>query len=141
MSILDLLFFIVGIVLSVMDLKTRRVSLLIIYSYVFVYFVFRGAHLSQCILGIICNLSLYALCRILCRGGLGYGDIQYSVCTALFMEGDVLSILFANFISSFLGIIAFLSFMLFRKKLMVKYKLPFIPFMFAGSCITWIIKM
>ena len=137
---LDLFFAFLGIILSLMDLKTRKVSLVLIYSYVFIFSIFYCDILIQYFYGIGFNLIMYFICRLISRGGLGSGDIHYSICVAIFLKGSIILILISNLFSSLIGILVFLALLIIKGRMIIKYRIPFVPFMFFGSCIARILE-
>lgn len=73
-------------------------------------------------------------------GGLGSGDIHYSICVAIFLKGNIISIMVSNLISSLFGVLFFLALLTMKGYVTGKYRIPFVPFMFAGSCMARILE-
>lgn len=130
--------------LAYIDLKSRIVPnkiLLAMMGLRFVCFVPEGLlypgfairFISSAVLGCLLGMGILAVGNILCKKGMGYGDIKY-VGTAGFYMGPN-GILFVIFLSLFFSAV-YCGIMLLTKKLTVKDEIPLMPFLFAGVLLT-----
>lgn len=126
-----LIYIIFSLILSFYDLKTLHIPLLVLYSGLFINillsFLFDRSDFFYHLFGMIFMFFFFFLIRVLTKGGMGYGDIQFALYCG-FVSGFP-NFIYAALFSSLLGIFFHL---IFIKK---SQKIPFIPSMMLGTII------
>ena len=136
-------FFTISLIISITDIKYLHISLVLVYIgiiillmyYFFLDFILFINHFT----GGICLALIFILARVLTRGGLGKGDIHYSLLCGLFsgIPGFILSAL----VASLLGIFFFIFIHIFYKRQICDFRIPFIPFMSLGTLLSFFIPV
>lgn len=126
------LFIIISIILCVYDIKYYHVPLIPLYigliiSIVITLFM-NKTYLLTNLLGMLSMALLFFLMRLITKGGMGFGDIQYALYCG-FLSGFPYFILAALF-SSIAGIIIYI---IIHKK---EKRIPFVPAMMFGSLLS-----
>ena len=131
-----LVFVIISLINSYLDLKTMQVSLILNYIGVLIsvilYFIISLQLLLRNLAGSITLFLVFVIVWKITRKGLGWGDIHYSLFCGLIsgFPGFIVS----GIITSLLGLLVFFIIKLFKMKKSIKnIKVPFIPIMFAGT--------
>lgn len=126
------LFIFISIVLSIYDIKYYHVPLLPLYIGLSISFLItvlmNKAGLFPCLLGMLFMFLLFFLMRLVTKGGMGWGDIQYALYCG-FISGFPNFIL-AALLSSVIGIIIYI---IIHKK---EKRIPFVPAMMVGSVLS-----
>lgn len=126
------LFIVISIILCVYDIKYYHVPLVPLYIGVVISivltFVINKSNLLTNLLGMLCMTLLFLLMRLITKGGMGLGDIQYALYCG-FISGFPYFILAALF-SSIAGIIIYI---IIHKK---EKRIPFVPAMLVGSLLS-----
>ena len=137
MAYIPLIIFIISsLIICIFDIKSLHLPLLVLYvSFITSSVFFILNDFEDFLLRMASAASLFALfffCRLITRGKLGWGDIQYSAFCAL-LTG--LPLAFAAVLASCLLAALFFLIAKFIKRpiLQSKKMIPFTPFMFVGS--------
>lgn len=135
------LFLLISIPVSIVDIKTLRIPLIYMYLGLIITIIFeiffRRKELAMDIFSALLLFSIFSFIRIITKHGIGLGDVQFTLITGLFSGFPF--VLISSLISSLLGILFYL--FLYIKKINIENKkIPFLPFMSAGTLITLIIK-
>ena len=138
-----IIFIFVSLINSYLDLKNFHISLILNYLGIISCIILGLIEIPNKLfinnlLGGILLLLLFLLVRQISHKGLGLGDIHYSFFCGLIsgIPGFILS----SLISSLIGIIIFLFIKILSKSRSIKKKkIPFIPIMFIGTIISFII--
>ena len=137
-TLIWIIFILVSIINSILDIKTMHISLFLNYSgitiTVILLLIFMKHNVFEYLISAILLCLIFLLVRLLSHKGLGLGDIHYS------LYCGVLSSVFASILSAFfaasIGIMAFILLKIFIREEKVMYrKIPFVPFMFLGTII------
>lgn len=123
------------------DIKEKQISNKILIIMLVVGIIFAGISLNFSVIvsSIMCALitgAITYLTSLISRGGLGKGDVILLTITALFI-GD-LSMVYIVFLS-LLAMFLFTIVALLMKKITVKSKLPYVPFLLIGTILGSII--
>lgn len=141
-----IIFCIASLLISIVDIKTFHIPLLFNYLGIIICTILlfpQGKEIFiNHILGAVILFLLFLLVSILSHKGIGLGDIQYSIFCGLI--SGIPGLFFSALFASFTGLIAF--FLIFlsrkiRKTNAVCRKIPFTPFMFTGTLITYFLPM
>lgn len=128
------LFIFISIILSIYDIKYFHVPLLPLYIglciSILLTVIMDKAILFHCVLGMLFMFLLFFLMRLITKGRMGWGDIQYALYCG-FISGFPHFILAALF-SSVIGIIIY--FIIHKKE----KRIPFVPAMMGGSVLSFI---
>lgn len=136
-SVINLIIFIIcSIILSFFDFKYFHIPLFPLYfglciSIILTFILNRGVLINN-LIGMILMFLFFLFMRIITKGGMGYGDIQYALYCG-FISGFPYFIM-TSLISSLFGILLHI---IFRKK---DRRIPFVPAMMVGAVMVFIIK-
>ena len=135
------LFLLISIPVSIVDIKTLRIPLIYMYLGLIITIIFeiffRRKELAMDIFSALLLFSIFSFIRIITKHGIGLGDVKFTLIKGLFSGFPF--VLISSLISSLLGILFYL--FLYIKKINIENKkIPFLPFMSAGTLITLIIK-
>lgn len=123
------LFSIISIILSIYDIKYYHVPLIPLYiglgTSIALTFVMNKTNILTNLLGMFSMSLLFFLMRLITKGGMGFGDIQYALYCG-FISGFP-SFIFAALFSSIAGIIIYI---FIHKK---EKRIPFIPAMMVAT--------
>ncbi len=126
-------YFVPGFFISLQDMKTFRISLVMNYLGILSYSVILGLYtkdLSDALWSAVLNIMLYVSVMKISCGGLGLGDVHFSIFCGMFCPG--IWMLFSSMAASLSGIV----FSVVTRR----NKIPFVPFMFAGNVIVFFIR-
>lgn len=131
-----ILFCIISLINSVLDIKTMHISLWTNYIGFFLTIIItiHVKHLSvyENVVSTITLGLVFMLVRLLTKNGLGLGDVYYSLYCG-FLSSILPSIL-SIFIASCLAILWFIVYKIVFTKRRIRFlRIPFIPFMFLGT--------
>ncbi len=85
------------------------------------------------LLGSLLGMAILGMGNLLCRGGMGFGDIKYVGAAGLYLgPNGILAVLFFSLLFS----AVYCGVMLLAKKLGAKDEIPLMPFLFAGLLVT-----
>ena len=92
--------------------------------------------LASMIIGFIFCVVSFGLSYILSRGSLGSGDVKLAVLLGIFLTGEYVvgTIFYGCIMSALFSIVQ-----LYRKKLTRKDAIPFVPFLYIGLIITYLV--
>lgn len=92
--------------------------------------------LSSMILGLIFCMLSFGIGYLLSKGSMGSGDVKLALVLGMFLTGEyvVRTVFFGCLISAFYSMIQLL-----RKKLNRKDEIPFVPFLYIGLIITYLV--
>lgn len=93
-------------------------------------------HMFGVVLGIIFCMFSFGLCYLISKGSMGAGDVKLSLIMGLYMTGDYVvgAVLYGCILSA-----AFSIFMLLSKKLTRKDSIPFVPFLYLGVVLRYLV--
>lgn len=132
-------FFFFSLCLALSDIKYMHIPLRVNYTGIIVFvlcvLLTEPHSIVQISAGAFVLLFIFCIVRMVVKGKLGMGDLHYSIFCGLFC-GPVVCF-FAIFLSSVLSMCFILFILLLKKQKSdgVNIKIPFVPFMFAGSFI------
>ena len=147
-TILIVIFFICSVIVSVSDIQTFHISLAANYIGLFLCIItllissILGKSYNSFLnhfLGAVCLFLVFLLVRIIAHKGIGWGDLQYSLFCG-FISG-IPSFIIASLLSAILGIICFFIIRVIKKRSVQALRIPFTPFMFIGTTITYFIHI
>ncbi len=134
-SIINIIIFvIISAILSFYDCKYYHIPLIPLYlgllvSIIITFFMNRYVLLNN-LLGMISMSLFFLLMRLITKGGIGYGDIQY----ALYC-GFIASFPYFIFVSLAAAIFGILIYLFIKKK---EKRIPFVIAMMLGTISGWI---
>lgn len=135
-AVILLIFTAISIYISICDIKSYHIPLLPAYIGLFIsilaYILFSKTKLPEHLLGMLLMPLFFFFMRLITKGGMGLGDIQYAIYCG-FLSGFP-TFLFSSLFSSIIGILIFLFFIKTKSK-----RIPFIPAMFLGTVIAILI--
>lgn len=125
----EIIFILISLILSYSDFKTYHIPLIPLYlgiiSYILISIIFYREIIVNHLIGMILMGVFFFLMRVLTKGGMGLGDIQYALYCGLI--SGVPYFIYASLISSVIGIIMYFVFYSKSKKI------PLIPAMMLGT--------
>ena len=134
-SIAFIVFVLVSLINSYLDIRTMQVSVLINYIGMAICGIIYLTNSFQIffnnLLGGIILFLVFLLVWLITHKGIGIGDIHYSLFCG-FISGFPKSII-TGLISSIIGLFVFVILKICRKKNIKTTKIPFIPIMFLGT--------
>lgn len=134
-------------VLCITDYRERIVPNLILLVLLMLFFVILGCQgvrdmevvlraLPAIVLGLLFGMITFGLGYLLSHGGMGAGDVKLALVMGLYLTGEYVP--GAVFYGCVAGA-AYSLVQLFRKKLSRKDQLPFVPFLYIGLIIRYIL--
>lgn len=134
-SIAFIVFVLVSLINSYLDIRTMQVSVLINYIGIIIcgtlYLISSFQLFFNHCLGSVILFFVFLLVWIITDKGIGFGDIHYSLFCG-FIAGFPKTII-SGLISSLIGLLLFIILKICFKKNIKKTRIPFIPIMFLGS--------
>ena len=133
--------------LCIIDYRERIVPNTILLTLLLIYFVIIGCQgirnmevvveaLPAIVLGLLFGLITFGLGYLLSHGGMGAGDVKLALVMGLYLTGEYAP--GAVFYGCMAGAVYSLI-QLFRKKLSRRDQLPFVPFLYVGLIIRYIL--
>lgn len=133
----DLLIFSVLLIQSIIDFKYMEVQAILndILLIAGVFYIVFDYSFSLVVFS-ICISTVFLLLYFFYRNKLGFGDVKIFIALSMFFGYDLLYVIL---ISSILGIFFAFIFSVIKKVKFFSIKLPFIPYIFFGVLIYWLI--
>ena len=124
----EIIFVLISLLLSYFDFKTYHIPLIPLYIGIIsniVFSLFFKNPICYNVLGMVLMAVFFLFMRIITKGGMGYGDIQYALYCGLISGFPYF--IYTSLIAALIGIIMHLCF--YKKE----RKVPFIPSMLLGT--------
>lgn len=138
-----LIFILFSLPMVVSDFRTMHISVAVNYAGVaaalLANLLLSGSVIESFFTGIGSFVFLFIIKKA-AGGGLGEGDLHYGFFCGAFLLSH--KVIFGFLFSSVFGILSFcFAFLTGRGFVEEKFKIPFVPFMFAGSLVSFALKI